>query len=73
MNSGFSRYEYVASANESVTEYDYDCEGRLTNVWDANHPASGGIQVSTQYAYDALDRLKTVTSAPNAAPIFTAM
>jgi len=49
------------SAAESVAEYDYDCEGRLTNVWDANHPFSGGPSTSTQYQYDALDRLETVS------------
>ncbi len=37
------------------TEYGYDCEGNLAEVWDANHPRTG--PAATRYTYDALDRL----------------
>jgi len=40
---------------ESTTEYGYDCNARLTAVWDANHPSPGAP--STAYHYDDLDRL----------------
>lgn len=44
----------------SVTEYAYDCKGNLEKVWDANHPkaSNGPTQL---YAYDALDRLTSLT------------
>lgn len=45
----------------SSTEYRYDCAGNLEKVWDANHPSATN-PVSTQaYAYDELNRLKSVT------------
>lgn len=44
----------------SVTEYAYDCKGNLEKVWDANHPKA--LNSPTQlYAYDELDRLKSLT------------
>jgi RHS repeat-associated protein len=50
------------SATQSVTEYDYDCEGNLERVWDANHPSAGQTApATTEYEYDELDRQITVT------------
>jgi len=43
------------TADESVTEYGYDCNARLTSVWDANHPKPD--PPSTYSHYDNLDRL----------------
>jgi RHS repeat-associated protein len=52
----------AGSATESVTEYDYDCEGNPERVWDANHPSAGQTApATTEYEYDELDRLTTVT------------
>ncbi len=46
---------------ESVTEYAYDCNGNLSDIWDANHPSNGQTEPpSTEYVYDALDRLTEV-------------
>lgn len=48
-------------AEESTSEYAYDCNDNLAQVWDANHPRGGGANPpSTTYEYDALDRLITV-------------
>ena len=42
----------------SVTEYAYNCDGRLEKVWDANHPSGGGANPATRvYGYDPLDRV----------------
>src|SRR5690606_2391993 len=49
------------SAAESATHYAYDVNGNLDSVWDALHPPSG--DPSTVYAYDALNRVSTVTQA----------
>lgn len=80
------------TAEEATTEYAYDCDGRLAELWDANHPrfaspppppppppdgdpltapppAAGAARTgamtetpSTQrYAYDALERMVSVT------------
>ncbi len=50
------------SAAESVTEYEYDCNGNLEKTWDANHPrALPTTPASATYAYDALDRLTSMT------------
>ncbi len=47
---------------ESITEYDYDCGGNLSQVWDPLHPrATYPLQPSTAYAYDELNRLTSVT------------
>jgi RHS repeat-associated protein len=52
----------AGSATESVTEHQYDCEGNLERVWDANHPSAGQTApATTEYEYDELDRLITVT------------
>ena len=46
---------------ESVTEYAYDCNGNLSDIWDANHPSMDQTEpASTQYFYDPLDRLVEV-------------
>jgi len=48
--------------DQSVTEYDYDCNGNLEKVWDGNHPSIGKTATPTAtYAYDALDRLTSLT------------
>ena len=47
----------------STTEYAYDCNGNLERTWDANHPSAGQSEPATQlYAYDALNRLASVTT-----------
>ncbi len=52
----------AGTANESITEYAYDCDGNLERLWDPNHPSAGQTALATMvYAYDALDRLATVT------------
>jgi RHS repeat-associated protein len=48
-------------SGDVVTSYDYDCEGRLWKTWDANHPVGSFPNDYTEYAYDALDRLSSVT------------
>ncbi len=54
--------EGAGTANESVTEFAYDCDGNLDRLWDPNHPSAGQTAMATTvYAYDALDRLTTVT------------
>jgi RHS repeat-associated protein len=54
--------DQVVDAVGSVTEYDYDCDGNLAREWDANHPSAGQTNPATRaYAYDALDRLTSVT------------
>lgn len=46
----------------SVTEYDYTCDGQLEREWDANHPSAGQTVPATRvYAYDALERMSSVT------------
>jgi RHS repeat-associated protein len=44
-----------------VTEYAYDCNGNLERFWDENHPRDSEPLEFTEYAYDALDRLASVT------------
>jgi len=52
----------VLHPDSTVTEYAYDCNGNLERVWDAEHPSAGQTATpTTTYAYDALDRLTTVT------------
>lgn len=45
----------------SVTEYAYDCDGNLEKIWDANHPRATSPAPTQTYAYDALNRLTSVT------------
>ena len=50
-----------SAGEQSVTEYAYDCNGNLSDIWDANHPSLGQTEPpSTEYAYDPLDRLVEV-------------
>ncbi|HEX2641435.1 MAG TPA: hypothetical protein VHU81_00475, partial [Thermoanaerobaculia bacterium] len=52
----------VVQADGSAIEYSYDCSGNLSQVWDANHPKTSPSTPSSQtYAYDALNRLTSVT------------
>ncbi len=54
--------EKIDASNNAITEYAYDCEGRLESVWDPLHPrASFPSQPSTEYDYDSVDRLVAVT------------
>ena len=53
--------EKVVHPDGSVTEYSYDCDGNLERVWDANHPRATNPQPTQLYAYDALNRLTSVT------------
>lgn len=50
----------VVRPGGSVTEYAYDCKGNLEKVWDANHPKASNSPTQL-YAYDELDRLKSLT------------
>lgn len=45
----------------SATEYRYDCDGNLTETWDANHPISAHPTPTMRYDYDPLNRLTSVT------------
>lgn len=49
----------VLHADGTVTRYDYDCNGNLDRIWDANHPFvdEASTPPTERYAYDALDRL----------------
>jgi len=54
--------EGAGSANESITEYAFDCDGNLERIWDANHPSAGQTQpATTVYTYDELERVSAVT------------
>jgi RHS repeat-associated protein len=55
------------SATPSVTEYCYDLNDNLEKVWDANHPKASNPQPTQLYAYDALNRLETLTVGPTTA------
>ncbi len=66
----FTGYEYsnrcnldkVLHADGTVTEFAYDCKGYREREWDANHPSAGQQNPATaSYAYDALDRLTSIT------------
>lgn len=47
------------SPEESTTEYAYDCNGNLLEVWDGNHER-GADPPTSRYQYDELDRLVEV-------------
>ncbi len=47
---------------EATTAFEYDCDGNLTSIWDPNHDRATDPP-TTSYAYDALNRLTTVTQA----------
>ncbi|REK06916.1 MAG: hypothetical protein DWQ36_13465, partial [Acidobacteria bacterium] len=56
-----SMIQGFGSASPSVTEYAYDCGGRLDSVWAPDNPSQGQTSTpSSIYAYDELDRLETV-------------
>jgi len=51
---------------EAVTEYSYDCNGNLAQVWDPDHPrldpdTGTELPETSFYQYDALDRLTSVS------------
>ena len=51
---------------EAVTEYSYDCNGNLAQVWDPDHPrldpdTGTELPETSFYEYDALDRLTSVS------------
>ncbi len=48
-------------ADGTVTEYAYDCNGNLEQVWDAKHPRGTNPMPTQLYAYDALNRLTSMT------------
>ena len=64
-------------ALEATTENEYDCNGNLAKVWDAEHPkATFPADPSQTYRYDELNRLDRVTEywAPGAPdPVGTAV
>jgi RHS repeat-associated protein len=47
-------------AEEATTEYEYDCNGSLKQVWDAEHPR-GSNPATSEYAHDELNRLTSVS------------
>ncbi len=47
---------------EAVTAFEYDCDGNLVSVWDPDHDRATDPP-TTSYAYDALNRLASVTQA----------
>jgi YD repeat-containing protein len=44
----------------TATEYAYDCNGNLEQLWDAAHPRAS-FSPTQSFSYDALDRLTSVT------------
>jgi len=51
----------AGSPTPSVTEYCYDVNDNLEKTWDANHPKPSNPNPTQLYAYDALNRLTSVT------------
>jgi len=51
----------TVNADGTATEYAYDCDGNLEKLWDANHPKPTNPTPTQTYAYDALNRLTSVT------------
>ncbi|HEV8579132.1 MAG TPA: hypothetical protein VGX68_08615, partial [Thermoanaerobaculia bacterium] len=51
----------AVNANGEATEYAYDCDGNLEKVWDANHPKATNPTPTQLYAYDELNRVKSMT------------
>ncbi len=45
----------------SATEYAYDCDNNLSQVWDANHPKATNPTATQTYGYDSLNRLTSLT------------
>jgi YD repeat-containing protein len=54
----------AGSATPSVTENCYDLNENLEKVWDPNHPKAATPNPTQLYAYDALNRLTSVTVGP---------
>lgn len=56
------RLDKAVRADGSVLEYTYDCNGNLEKIWDENHPRASFPATPTQlFAYDALNRVSTIT------------
>lgn len=51
----------AGSPTPSVTEYCYDVNDNLEKVWDANHPKATNPNPTQLHAYDALNRLTSLT------------
>ncbi len=51
----------VVHADGNVTEYAYDCDGNLEQVWDASHSRATHPQPTQRYQYDPLNRMTSVT------------
>jgi RHS repeat-associated protein len=52
----------VINADGTVTEYAYDCDGNLSELWDANHPSNNQTNPATDvYSYDELNRTTSIT------------
>ena len=68
VSASFTSYVYssrchldkVTYPGGAVTEYGYDCDNNLQQVWDANHPKAANPTPTQSYAYDALNRLTSV-------------
>ena len=58
---GPSTFARPLGLSGSSTEYAYDCGGNLERVWDARHPRGVSNPPTQLYAYDALNRLTSVT------------
>ncbi len=69
MSASFTSYVYSSRCHldkaiypgGAITEYAYDCDGNLQQVWDANHPRTSSPAPTQAYAYDSLNRLSSVT------------
>lgn len=70
VTDSFSSYVYssrchldkVVHPDGSATEYGYDCNGNLEQIWDPNHPSNNRTsQATTTYEYDPLNRVAVVS------------
>jgi RHS repeat-associated protein len=55
----------AGGSTPSVSEFCYDPNGNLEKTWDANHPKGTYSNPTLLYAYDALNRLTSVTQGPS--------
>jgi RHS repeat-associated protein len=55
----------AGSSSPSVSEYCYDPNGNLEKLWDANHAKSTFTNPTQLFAYDALNRVTSVTVGPS--------
>ncbi len=54
--------EAAGSPEQATTEYSYNCDGDLAQLWDPNHPSAGQTAAASMvYAYDSLNRLSTLS------------